>query len=290
MVALIAKKSEISDLLLIAGEFYDDLYVHRNRNCVFKAAQLNESIPDMIAKNQTDLSIRPYPFSEQRSDNFVELTKSVLLYTFVVSQFLNEPTATQSELSSFLIEERLLIYFVLIGYLAPLMGVCVFFRRRLRVSHPIQTLRTIAPKLLFLRHNRMRAVSPKLALIFVFFGLFYFLIRSTLTSLIKTNAIILDTSQFINSRQRLFGSTKTMVICGNPLGSVKRENENPTERSFTHKLFTQKIHEDRLIEACHSKKGYKRMEVESMRNGLTSLFFFMNRQVEKEYNVLAQNF
>src|SRR5699024_7059261 len=121
-----------------------------------------------------------------------------------VAQFLNEPTAIRTDLFSFLYENKLILFCMLIGYLVPLSAVCGFSFLCLQTHRSIRALRTTAPKLLSLSYNRMRPISPKLALILAFFGLFHFILRVTLTSLIKTNAIILDTSQFIDSRQRLF--------------------------------------------------------------------------------------
>lgn len=252
----------------------------RQRNCVFYLAKSNETIPHLMAKNKVDVGIRAVTFSYHSADSPMEFSNPVSLYSFIVSQFLNEPTATRSDLISFLIDNRLLIIYVLIGCLVPLIAVCAFFRRRLRVPCSIRSLGTIAPRLLSLPYSRVLAMSSKLALIFVFFNFFLFFMRSTLTSLIKTNAIVLDTSQFINTRQRLFGSPKTMMVCGNPLES-SLESKNPMEQcsgqSFTDKLFSEKMKRDRLVEVCFSKKGFKRLVSEAKENGLPSLLFWMDR-------------
>ena len=258
------------------------------RNCVFLELKINESISDLMMKNKSDVGIRPFVFTRLRADRFVELTKPVSLYSFGIAQFLNKPSGIRSDLSAFLVENRLLIFFMLIGYLVPLFAVCIFSLRRLNVHRSIRPLR-IAPRLLSLPQNRMRVISPKLARIFVFYSLFLFILRITLTNLIKTNAIILDTSQFIDSRQRLFDSTKTMMICGNPLEKTLGSKKSTTENSFTFKLFSQKMRDDRLIEVCFSKKGFKRMQEKSNKEGLTSLFFFMSSAFNMYYLSLFSN-
>ena len=227
-----------------------------------------------MLKNQADVGIRPYVSTFQNADRLTELSKPVSLYSFGVAQFLYEPTATQSDLSNFLVEQRLLIYCVLIGYLVPLVAVFAFSHRQ--VSRSIRSLRIIAFKLIFSLSNQIREISHKLALIFAFFGLFLFIIRTSLTNLINTNAIVLDTSQFINSRQRLFGSPKTMLVCGNPL-ETDSETIKTMGNTFSFKLYSRKQKEGRLIEGCLSRKAFKSLAVLS-NNGLINLFFFMNRE------------
>lgn len=282
-------------------------FYFRQRNCIFKEINFNESALDLMAKNEMDFSIRGAVFTYQGADSPVEFSKPISLYSFHVAQFLNEPTTIRSDLSSFLNENKLLIFCVLIGYVVPLFAVSVFSSRIRHVHRSIRALRTIAPKpsfllynpvraiapnplflrykrvcaiapkLLFLRQNRMRTISPKLAIIFVFFRLFIFIIRTMLTNLINTNAVVLDTSQFIDSRQRLFRSSETMVTCGKPL-ATDLESRKSTEKSFNYKLFSQKVKEGRLVESCNSKEDWKRLiEIESKGNRLTNLFFFMNR-------------
>ena len=227
-----------------------------------------------MLRNQADVGIRPYVSTFQNAHRLAELSKPVSLYSFVVAQFLNEPTAIRSDLSNFLVEQRLLIYCVLIGYLVPLVAVFAFSHRQ--VSRSIRSLRIIAFKLIFSLSNQIREISLKLALIFAFFGLFLFIIRASLTNLINTNAIVLDTSQFINSRQRLFDSPKAMVVCGNPL-EMNSESKNSMGQTFTRKLFSLKTKGNRLIEVCLSKKNFKRTLTVS-NDGLTNLLFYMNRE------------
>ena len=247
------------------------------RNCVFQEVKLNEGIAHLMAENKSDVGIRPYVYTQLKAGRFVELTKPVSLYSFGIAQYLTKPTGIQSDLSSFLHENRMLIFCVLIGYLVPLLSICTISIWRLQMHRrSIRSIRTTAPKLLFLPNSQKRVIYPKLALIFVFFTLFLFIMRHILTNLIKTNAVILDTSQFIDSRERLFESPKTMMICGNPL-EKDLQSGKPMGKSFTFKLFSQKSKQGRLLEVCQSKKNIVRMNEQAREPGLSSMYFLMDR-------------
>ena len=247
------------------------------RNCIFKSVKLNESVSYFLSKNVADIAIRTVFFSHLKEYSSVEFTNPVSLYFFQVAQFLSEPTAIdRTDLWSFLIENKLLIFCVLIGYLVPLFAVLcsrlLLVRRRSN-----QRLSSSAYRYFFLNSTRMRRHSPKLARIFAFFGLFLFIMRTIITNLINTSAVVLDTSQFIDSRQRLFESPKSMVVCGNPLATNSKTIPS-TEQSFTYKLFSQKVRENRLLEICFLKEDYRKVKEKPKNGGITSMFFYMNPQ------------
>lgn len=244
---------------------------------------MNESISRMLSENKADVAIRTVLFSDLKEFNTVAYTNPVSLYFFQVAQFLKEPTdIDRSDLSSFLIENKLLIFCVFLGYLVSLF--VVFFSRLLLVHHRrrplIQTLKSSA-RLFFLNNTRIRRFAPKIArinTILAFFGIFLFIMRTIITNLINTSAIVLDTGQFIDSRERLFESSKIMVVCGNPLKTnpITTGSIRSTAKSFTHKLFSQKARKNQLLEICFSKEDHRKLNEMPKKGALTSMFLYMN--------------
>ena len=239
---------------------------------------LNESVSYFLSKNLADVGVRAGFFLEVKEFSSVAYTNPISIYFFQIAQFLKEPTALdRSDLASFLVENKLLLFFVAIGYLVPLF--VVFFSRLLLVRfrrHLVATLRSSA-RFFFLNNTRMRRLSPKYARIFAFFGFFLFIMRTVITNMINTNAVVLDTGQFINSRQRLFDSPKMMVVCGNPI-RTNSDSISSTEPTFTYKLFSQKARENRLLEICFSKENHRKLNEDARKKGgLTSMFFYMTQ-------------
>ena len=66
-------------------------------------------------------------------------------------------------------------------------------------------------KLLYDDYTQLRAFSSKIALIFLFFNFFLFILINLLTNFIKTDAVILNTDELIDSNEKLLSTSKILL-------------------------------------------------------------------------------
>ena len=130
-----------------------------------------------------------------------------------IGQILNEPNnSKKTDLSSFLIENWNLVSYMLIGYLLLFFFSYIFAKKHFPFLSPMKKSKLISSKILYDDYTQLREFSSKIALIFLFFNLFLFILINLLTNFIKTGAVILNTDELIDSNEKLLTTSKILFM------------------------------------------------------------------------------
>ena len=195
-------------------------------------------------------------------------SKSVSNLQLEICQFLIQPNNFEkSDFSAFLFDNINLLSYILIGYLLIFI---ITFILLPKVSHnSLKNRKLILTKILFFNYNQLRTLSSKIALIFLFFNLFIFILTNMLTNFIKTDAVIVNTDELIDTDDKLLKTTKIFAI--DPKNAnFFRGNQN--QNSLLTKLVNQKIKEDKCL--IINSSGIKKFNHIISKNELPSLFVF----------------
>ena len=101
---------------------------------------------------------------------------------------------------------------MLIGYLLLFLFSYIFLRKLFPFLSPIKKSKLFLSKFLYDDYTQLRALSSKVALIFLFFNLFLFILINLLTNFIKTEAVIVNTDEIIDSNKKLLSTPKILFI------------------------------------------------------------------------------
>ena len=99
---------------------------------------------------------------------------------------------------------------MLIGYLLLFFFSYIFAKKLFPFISPLKKSKLISFKLLYDDYTQLRAFSSKIALIFLFFNLFLFILINLLTNFIKTGAVIVNTDELIDSNEKLLTTSKIL--------------------------------------------------------------------------------
>ena len=169
-----------------------------------------------MKKNETDISFLPGEVFNplfQSIYNIVELSQIAFSAPYQCGQVIKEPkNLKKTDFSSFLFENWNLLSCMLIGYLLVFFVSFIFLKNNFPSCSKLKKLKLILSKLLFDDPTQLRAFSSSIALIFIFFNLFLFILISLLTNFIKTEAVIVNTDELIDSEQKLLSSKKLIYI------------------------------------------------------------------------------
>ena len=173
-----------------------------------------EDDSDSLKENRTDIyyqATSDYGYDSQE-DNKIEITKTAYIIEDGIGQILNESNnLKKTELSSFLIENWNLVSYMLIGYLLLFFFSFIFAKKLFPFLSPLKKSKLISSKLLYDDYTQLRAFSSKIALIFLFFNLFLFILINLLTNFIKTEAVIVNTDELIDSNKKLLTTSKILL-------------------------------------------------------------------------------
>ena len=167
-----------------------------------------------LKENRTDICYQAssiYSLSFQEDNKFLEISKTAFQIDFGVGQILNEPNnSKKADLSSFLFENWNLLSYMLIGYFLLFFFSCIFAKKHFPFLSPLKKSKLVSSKLLYDDYTQLRAFSSKIALIFLFFNLFLFILINLLTNFIKTEAVIVNTDELIDSNEKLSSTSKIL--------------------------------------------------------------------------------
>ena len=186
------------------------------RNCLFKRIEKFDSITS-IAENETDISYQAfhldYPAKYTKSIELIEFTKVAYSFPIQLGQVLSETNNSKNtDISSFLYGNINLLSYILIGFLLLFFFSFAFLKQLFPSLSLVEKSKLILSKLLFNNYTQLRAFSSKIALIFLFFNLFLFILMNLLTNFIKTNAVIVNTDELIDSNEKLLNTPKVLFI------------------------------------------------------------------------------
>ena len=160
----------------------------------------------MVNKDKVDFYYWPMDiFDTNLTDNQnVGLSKVTSTAPINVGQILRKPNKfNKLDFSSFLIENIGLMVIILIGYFFILMAIFTLLKL-IKQRYSLYYLLTIDG-------SRLSSISFKISILLLTFSIFLFFNLSILTNMIKTQKVIVSTSEFIDSISKLNKTTKTLV-------------------------------------------------------------------------------
>ena len=131
-----------------------------------------------------------------------------------LGQFLEEPKSYNTDALDFLNHSQILIRGIVFGFL--FLSIVVFLFKFLKSNFKQMNKRRFQLSFLSLLHfyesyPKKSHLLTKLNFIVIWYSLFFLICINLITSNIKTNELILDTSNIIDSRAKLF-ATKRYVV------------------------------------------------------------------------------
>ena len=124
----------------------------------------------------------------------------------ILGQFIDRPEPHNTDALGFLVHCQQLVYQLLLSFIVISIFIFCFqsMDSKSRAAHSSWRIRFYRNWLRFIRfyHHfyRRSHLLTILNLIFIFYILFYYIFKNLIFSLIKTNEVILDVSQIIDSR------------------------------------------------------------------------------------------
>ena len=264
----------------LIGRFFDDLYVHKNvRTCTFRGMDVdelrtNETYYELFKNNLIDIFLDPSKIGPTKE--YLEFSKTVSTTNLRLGQFLSEPNnLAKSDFSAFLFENLNLLIFILIGYL--LLFIISFLFLRNAIHNSLKRLKLILFKLSFLDYNQLCAISSKIALVFLFFNLFLFILITVLTAFIKTEKVIVNCDEIINTDLKLIQTPKTLTLLVNDFDFFKICAKN----SLLTRLIDKKIKANNHL--ILDAKGFSKLKQVALKKKLPSLFFLIEDHSLKHF-------
>lgn len=216
------------------------------RNCIFKS--VSTFLANETAKNYTtlfkedEIDLYTVPkgvlFTKSHLDRLnVEISKSVGMTSYQIGQLLNEPTGSDKlNLESFLVKNINILFLILIGYLTVLLSVfliSILLKLKFRLYD-----------LIILNGKQFVKQTSRIVFIFLGFNFFLFFTLNLLTNMIQTKSLVLDTSEFINSIDKLNTTHKKLIVTG----YVDRIFKHKPENRFLYKLYERKKKKNEIVE------------------------------------------
>lgn len=128
------------------------------------------------------------------------------------AQVLGEPTHQASDFLSFLYQNLTLLLIIVFGYLLNRLVVASLLKSV--YSSQTRRITLFALKMLFLTCGQARKLLPKLAILFLSFAFFKFIMVALLSNTIKTTKVVVDTSFLIDSVEKLESTNKKPIFVG----------------------------------------------------------------------------
>ena len=136
--------------------------------------------------------------------------------------------------------------------------------------------------MLFNDHIRLRKLSPKFALVLLFFNLFIFILIQLLTSFIKTDRVTLNTDELIDSNEKLLSNSKILYT-----GSYNfRRFSHFPESSLLFKLIKRKKEQNQFLTQLNQTK----IDEIIKKGQSSSVLIFENRLLLVSYLLLFSMF
>ena len=199
------------------------------------------------------------------SKEFLEITKTAFLYGYQISQFLNKPNAEKADFSSFLYDNFNILLIILSGYLAIKLSIFVFLKLS---SHNGAGFIKYLKLTLFGVTNFNEALSSTLSLLFLSLNLFLFFNLNFLSGTIKTESVIVDQTQLIDSIDEIINNDKKIIINFSDVFVLADAPGN----SFFKKLYDRKREQNKIL-VIPQDKGVQILS-KVIEQGLTKYFFF----------------
>ena len=198
----------------------------------------------LLKSNQIDMHAWPVELGiQERTGNlgyyggFLQITKTLASSTFQVGNFLNGPSTEKTDFSSFLYNNLNLLLIIAIGYLLIKLSTLIFLKLSCHNSF-VKNLRFTLSKI-FGTNQRASIIG----LLILSLNLFVFFNLNFLTGSIQTESVIVNTTQLLDSTDKIMNNDKTLVI----LYFEERILSDATSNSFLKKLYDKKQKENSIF-------------------------------------------
>ena len=219
-------------------------------------------------ENRTDIYFQAftiYNANLKEEIKFLEFSKTAYYFGDGIGQILNEPNNSKTDLSSFLVQNWNLLSYMLIGYLLLFFFSYIFLKKLFPFLSPLKKSKLISSKFFYDDYTQLRAFSSKIALIFLFFNFFLFILINLLTNFIQTEAVIVNTDQLIDSNEKLLSTPKILYATIFKFYYFSNSPKN----SLLFKFFTRKKENNQCLTESNSTKI-----LEIIKKGESSSLFF----------------
>lgn len=253
-----------------------------NRECTFKEIHYlekytentkNKSAVYLMERNELDIYSRGEKFGYMNDK--IEMSTTQFVSNWRIGHVLDEPNENfkKIDLSSFLSNNISLLLTIVVGYLlAFLITFFLIQNTSLRHAKKRKILELVAFKLPSLSYSQLKSLSAKIMIIFFFFNIFFFINLNMLSSMIKTEKVVIKTDELIDSREKIENTNKILYLSMDMIDTFR----NAPENSFLKRLYEKKLYENRLaIVTWLDDKAMKNIN----KYGITSYYLFMRETV-----------
>lgn len=136
-----------------------------------------------------------------------------------IAQILGEPKQQASDFLAFLYQNVSLVLMIVFGCLLTRL-VAVSFLKTI-YSNQTKRVKWFSIEILLLACCQATRKLPKLAILFVCFTIFKFIMVTLLSNTIKTTKVVVDTSFLIDSLEKLENTDKRPIFMGNRLNNIE---------------------------------------------------------------------
>lgn len=144
--------------------------------------------------------------------NKTEQTKPIFSEPYQVGQYLKKPSElVKVDFSSFIFNNLNILFILFIGYFCLVLIVHMILKF---VDHKFRKWKGFkinSIQFLSLSYDKQRFLSPKISLVRLFYSIFLFIILFLLSATIKTDKVVVDTEDFIDSERKFIEANKTMI-------------------------------------------------------------------------------
>ena len=196
---------------------------------------------------------------------FLEMTKTVSLYGYQISQFLNKPNSEKADFSLFLYNNLSILLIIFLGYLTIKLSIFLFLKLS---SHKSAGFIKYLKLTLFGVTNFNEALSSTLSLLFLSLNLFLFFNLNFLSGTIQTESVIVDQTQLIDTIDKIINNDKTIIINFSDEFVLTGAPSN----SFFKKLYDRKIEQNKILAIQQGKVVEILNKV--IEQGLAKYFYF----------------
>ena len=198
--------------------------------------------------------------------DFVEMTKSVGTLKYQLGQFIKNPNTDKTDFSEFLYDNLNLLVIILIGYLLIILSAIVILKVLNRNYKLLTSFKLAFLKIFYFNQN----LAFRFAFMLMCLDLFLWLNLEFLSATIKTDSILVDQSEIIDSVNQFVDSNKVLVIIYNEEYLLAEAQKN----SFLKKLHNKKVKQSKLY--IFAQDINADILNKFIGAGLDKYFFFLN--------------
>lgn len=213
------------------------------RNCRFKLNEIfdnemknvTKNLYDFFMNDELDLTGDPQVLGDEIYKLIYNIEiRPLISSSYQVGQLISKPENSGNlDLSSFLVENDNLLMIIFIGYLSTIFSIFIiskFSRHTLNFYHVLAL------------ENQKK--STKYTILLFIFSVFLFFNLNILINMIKTESVVVDTHQFIDSKEKLIATHKILIY--DPIDKEMFITK-PSYR-FLYKLYERKKKKNEIFE------------------------------------------